>query len=126
MLEPKYQIPPEDLIEAVNSGELVFFVIGYVEASPFVLVEWASGLDETSAIVGESLYRDGELLISQPGNELRQSLATQTTKLNYKANLNLPIDTSAALASVALSYGLSQLELTRLNDPSNFVYLKII
>lgn len=126
MLEPKYYLPPDDLLEAVNDGELVFFVIGYVKAPPFVLVEWAAGIDEASAIVGESLYRDGTLLISQSGNELRQSLASVTTNRNSKAGVDLPVDFFELLKSPALDYGLSQLELDKLNDPSNFTYLKII
>jgi hypothetical protein len=126
MLEPNYYLPPPDLLEAVNNLELVYFVIGYVKASPFVLVEWAAGLDEAAAIVGESLYRNGELLVSQSGNELRQSLASTVTKLNYKAGLGDLQSITDQLKSSALDYGLSSLELSRLNDPSNFTLLRIL
>lgn len=125
MLEPKYYLPPPELLDAVNDGELVFFVIGYVDIRPFVLVEWGAGLDEASLMIGESLYRDGELLVAQSGNELRQSLATQTQKRNAKAGL-AALDLPSLLNSPGLEYGLSGLELARLNDPSNFIHLKII
>lgn len=126
MLEPKYHLPPPDLKAAVENNELVFFVLGYVDASPFTLVEWASGIDEHSPIVGESLFRDGELLISQPGNELRQSLSAVASKRNYKSDPNLPVSIDDLLTSPALSYGLSGLELSRLNDPSNYIALKLL
>jgi hypothetical protein len=126
MLEPRYYLPPPDLIDAVNSEELIFFVIGYVNVSPFVLVEWAAGLDEASAIVGESLYRDGDLLISQSGNELRQSLANDILPRSAKAGLASLESIQGLLKSTALDYGLSQLDLARLNDPSNFTLLRII
>lgn len=126
MLEPEYQLPPPDLIDAVNDRELVFLIIGYVEVKPFTLVEWATGLDMDNLIVGESFYRDRTLLISQPGNELRQSLATAVVKINSKAGANLPVRIEDVLGSNAVSYGLSELELSQLNDPSNFVYINIM
>lgn len=126
MLEPQYQLPPPDLIDAVNDRQLVFLIVGYVEVKPFILVEWATGLDADNLIIGESLYRDGDLLLSQSGNELRQSLTQVVTKLNAKANLNLPVKIEDLLGSSAIEYGLSELELSQLNDPSNFVYLNII
>jgi hypothetical protein len=126
MLEPKYYLPPPDLIDAVNNEELIFFVIGYVNVSPFVLVEWAAGLDEASAIIGESLYRDGQLLIAQSGNELRQSLARDILPRSAKAGLSSLESLQNLVNSAALDYGLSKLELTRLNDPSNFTLLKIV
>lgn len=125
MLEPKYHLPPPDLIEAVNAGELVFFVLGYVDVRPFMLVEWGAGLDAASLMIGESLYRDGELLVAQSGNELRQSLATPTRQRTAKAGL-MALDLPSLLNSPALEYGLSGLELARLNDPSNFIHLKIL
>jgi hypothetical protein len=126
MLDPQYYLPPADLAEAVNSGELIFFVIGYASTPPFILVEWGAGLDEASAIVGESLYRDGSLLISQSGNELRQQLNSEVQKRNYKAGLPSLEAIQELVRSPGLDYGLSALELFRLNDPSNFIYLKIL
>ena len=126
MLDPLYYLPPDDLLDAVNDGELVFFVIGYAVATPFVLVEWAAGLSETDAIISESLYRDKKLLYSQSGNELRRSLADTQKGRTSKADATAQLDFGILLKSSAIEYGLSQLDLERLNDPSNFTYLKIL
>lgn len=126
MLAPQYHLPPPDSIDAVNNRELVFLVVGYAQVAPLVLVEWAIGLDLDNLLVGESLYRSGKLLVSRSGNGLRKSLTTDSRDRSSKANLNLPVRIEDILSNKAAEYGLSGLELSQLNDPSNFVYLNII
>lgn len=123
MLETRYQAPPPDLLEAVNNGELIFFVIGYSRSDPFILIEWAAGVDESNAIVCESLYRGDDLLIAQPGNELRKSLADQVSYGTSKSD-TISLDFRQLMSSPATSYGISMLQLSQLNNPSNFIRLK--
>jgi hypothetical protein len=69
MLAPKYLIPPADLPLGEQDQ---YRVTGYYEYQEYLLIEWQAGdfSQDGEYITGESLYRNGSLVVSSGGTVL--------------------------------------------------------